>query len=130
MTTYLRCFAIAAVVLCACTASAQTARTGRLMREKLQHSQRILQAVTTSDWGTLQRETQALTTITKNPTWAELMTPELRPYADSFQKALAELSKAAERHDYDTAGASYLSLTSACLACHKHVMNSRIAGGR
>ena len=130
MSTHLRCLTIAIVVLCACNASAQTARTGRLMREKLQHSQRILTAVTTSDWGLLQRETQALTTVTKNPTWTELMTPELRPYADEFRKALDELSKAAERHDYDTSGRSYLSLTSACLACHKHVMNSRIAGGR
>jgi len=130
MSTHLRCLTIAIVVLCACNASAQTARTGRLMREKLQHSQRILTAVTTSDWGLLQRETQALTTVTKNPTWTELMTAELRPYADEFRKALDELSKAAERHDYDTSGRSYLSLTSACLACHKHVMNSRIAGGR
>ena len=130
MSTHLRSLTIAIVVLGACNASAQTARTGRLMREKLQHSQRILTAVTTSDWGLLQRETQALTTVTKNPTWTELMTPELRPYADEFRKALDELSKAAERHDYDTSGRSYLSLTSACLACHKHVMNSRIAGGR
>jgi cytochrome c553 len=127
MTNHLRCLTIAAVLLCACSASAQTARTGRLMREKLQHSQRILQAVTTSDWALLQRETQALTAVTKNPTWTELMTPELGPYGDEFQKALADLSKAADRHDYDTAGRSYLSLTSACLACHKHVMNSRIA---
>jgi hypothetical protein len=127
MTNHLRLFTITAVVLCACDASAQTARTGRLMREKLQHSQRILQAVTTSDWTLLQRETQALTAVTKNPTWLELMTPELRSYGNEFQKALEELSKAAGRHDYDTSGRSFLSLTSACLSCHKHVMNSRIA---
>ena len=130
MSTHLRCLIIAIVVLCACNASAQTARTGRLMREKLQHSQRILQAVTTSDWGMLQRETQALTAVTKSPTWTELMTPQFRPYAAGFQKALAELTNAAERRDYDAAGSSYVALTSACLACHKHVMNSRIAGGR
>ena len=127
MSTHLRYLAIGVLVLTGSVASAQTARTGRLMREKLQHSQRILQAVTTSDWGLLQRETQALTAITKTPTWMELMTPELRPYAGGFQKALEELSKAADRHDYDTAGLSYSALTSACFACHKHVMNSRIA---
>jgi len=127
MTTHVRYLAIGVLALTASVASAQTARTGRVMREKLQHSQRILQALTTSDWALLQRETQALTVITKSPTWTELMTPELRPYTGGFQKALAELSKAADRHDYDTAGASYSALTTTCFACHKHVMNSRIA---
>jgi|SRR5215831_3399998 len=129
MNIHLRRLALAAVVVCASTftASAQTARTGRLMREKLQHSQRILQAVTTSDWALLERETQALTTITKSPTWTEVMRPEFRPYADGFQQALAELSTAAGHRDYDSAGRSYLALTGACLTCHKHVMNSRIA---
>lgn len=127
MTTWIRCLIIAVLALSASEAGAQTARTGRVMREKLQHSQRILQALTTSDWALLQRETQALGAVTKTPTWTELITPELRPYTAGFQKALADLSKAAERRDYDAAGASYAALTSACFSCHKHVMNSRIA---
>lgn len=127
MTNHLCRLTIAVVLLCASTSSAQTARTARLMREKLQHSQRTLQAVITSDWTLLQRETQALITVTKNPTWTELMTPELRPYGNEFQKTLADLAAAADRRDYDSAGRSYLALTGACLACHKHVMNARIA---
>jgi hypothetical protein len=128
MTTHLRYLTIAAVLLTAFSANAQTARTGRLMREKLLHSQRILQALTTSDWALLQRETLALNTVTKSPTWTELITPELRPYTGGFQKALTDLSQAADRRDYDSAGASYVALTQSCLACHKHVMNARIAG--
>jgi len=127
MTKSLRFFAVALVLLTASATSAQTARTGRLMREKLQHSQRILQALTTSDWALLQREAQALTSVTKNPTWVELITPELRPYTGAFQKALADLTSAADRRDYDSAGASYTALTSSCFGCHKHVMNLRIA---
>jgi hypothetical protein len=127
MKNYLRSIALVAVVSSAGTVSAQTARTGQLMREKLQHSQRILQAVTTSNWALLQRETQALTDVTKNPTWMELTKPRLRPYADEFQMALADLSAAADHRDYDGAGRSYLALTGACLSCHKHVMKSRIA---
>ena len=130
MKNHLRCLTLAVIVLSSGIASAQTARTGRLMREKLQHSQRILQAVTTSDWALLQRETQALTDVTKNPTWTELMKPQLRPYADEFQKALTDLSAAADHRDYDGAGRSYLALTGACLSCHKHVMNSRIANAK
>jgi hypothetical protein len=107
--------------------SAQTARTGRLMREKLLHSQRILAALTTSDYALLQRETQALIAITKNPVWSELITPDLRPYTSGFAKALTDLSVASERRDYDSAGASYGALTTACIDCHKHVAKSRVA---
>lgn len=117
------------MLLAATCLDAQTARTGRLMREKLQHSQRILMALTTSDYGLLQRETAALTKIAQSPQWAELMTAELLPYTGAFTRALENLSAAAERRDYDAAGASYSALTTACFSCHKHVMNSRIAEG-
>jgi hypothetical protein len=127
MTKSFRFLIIALLALSASGAGAQTPRTGRIMRDKLLHSQRILQAVTTSNWALLQRETQALTAVTKTPTWMELITPELRPYTGGFQKALEDLSKAADRRDYDTAGASFTALTAACIACHKHVMSSRIA---
>ncbi len=109
--------------------TAQTARTPRLMREKLLHSQRILAALTTSDYGLLERETQALAAITKSPVWTELITPDLRPYTTGFSKALADLSAASQRRDYDSAGASYGTLVASCIECHKHVAKSRIAQG-
>jgi hypothetical protein len=122
------CALIVSVLLAgAGIANAQTPRTGRLMQEKLLHSQRILAALTTSNYALLQKETLALTRITRNPTWTELITPELRPYTGDFTKALADLAAAADRRDYDAAGKSYSALTAACFACHKHVMNSRIA---
>ena len=55
------------------------------------------------------------------------MTAEFRPYTAGFLKALADLSAAADRRDYDAAGASYSALTMACFQCHKYVMSSRIA---
>ena len=127
MTKSLRFLTIAALLVASSSVHGQTARTGRLMREKLQHSQRILEALTTSDWTLLQQETRALQMVTSSPTWTELITPELRPYTGAFQKALTDLSQAAERRDYDFAGTSYSTLTSACFGCHKHIMKSRIA---
>ena len=108
-------------------ADAQTVRTGTLMRAKLLHSQRILAALTTSDYALLQRETNALTAVMENPTWGELVTADLRPYTGDFTRALANLSAAAGRRDYDAAAASYSALTTACFSCHKHVMRSRVA---
>ena len=120
-------FTLAFTCLGAASADAQTARTRRVMQDKLAHAQHILAALTTSNYTLLQRETLALQRITQSPQWTELMTAELRPYTGSFLKALADLAAAADRRDYDAAGASYGALTAACIGCHKHVMNSRIA---
>jgi hypothetical protein len=106
---------------------AQTARTRPLMQEKLAHAQHILAALTTSNYGLLLKETQALQRLTQSPQWSELMTAELRPYTSGFVKALGDLAGAADRRDYDAAGTGYSALVAACISCHKHVMNSRIA---
>ena len=127
MTRRILALTLSGLLLAAGAADAQTARTGRLMREKLLHTQRILAALTTSDYTLLQNETRALTRITDSPQWKELMTAELRPYTNGFTKALGDLAAASDRRDYDAAGASYAALTTACIACHKHVMNARIA---
>ena len=127
MTKRLSLIALTVFLAGATCASAQTPRTGKLMREKLLHSQRILAALTTSDWTLLQRETLALTKVTQNPIWDELMTAPFQPYAANFAKALSGLAGAADRRDYDAAGASYSALTTACLGCHKQLMNTRIA---
>ena len=130
MTTRLCALIVSALLLGVTVADAQTARTGRLMQEKLLHSQRILAALTTSNYALLQKETLALTQVTKNPTWTELMTSELRPYTGGFTKALADLTAAADKRDFDAAAASYSAVTAACFTCHKHVMSSRIARAR
>ena len=127
MTTRIAALCVAAVMLVAGCADAQTARTGRLMRQKLMHAQRLLGALTTSDYTLLQRETLALTRMTRSPAWNELMTAELRPYTGGFTKALADLAAASDRRDADAAAASYNAMVASCIACHKHVMSSRIA---
>jgi len=127
MTRRLGILTIVFVAVAATAAPAQTARTKRLMQEKLAHAQHILAALTTSNYGLLLKETQALKQVTQSPQWNELMTAELRPYTGDFLKALGDLTAAAERRDYDAAGASYGALTAACIGCHKHVMSSRIA---
>ena len=109
-------------------APAQTPRTGTLMREKLAHSQKILEALATSNQDLLIREADALSRIASSPQWtADLRTPELRAYAESFIKTVADLAATARRHDLDAAAADYNRVVTACYQCHKHLKDSRIA---
>jgi cytochrome c553 len=116
------------LALSASVAPAQTPRTGRMMREKLAHSERILEALTTSNLDLLVRETDGLSRIAASPQWtADLRTPELRGYAESFVRTVADLAAAARRRDLDSAAAHYNTMVTACYQCHKHLKDSRIA---
>jgi cytochrome c556 len=108
-------------------ASAQTARTAGVMREKLGHAQKILEAVTTSNQAILVRESEALSRIAASPAWNELRTPELRGYTDRFLKTVADLDAAAKNRDFDAAAAAFSTMTTTCYQCHKHLKDSRIA---
>jgi hypothetical protein len=108
-------------------AAAQTPATGRIMREKLVHSQRILEAILSSNFGLLERETVALARATETPAWAVLKGPEYMQQSEAFLKALRALDTAAKERDLDTAVKGYTELTLSCFACHRYMKDRRLA---
>jgi hypothetical protein len=109
------------------TASAQTARTGSVMREKLGHAQKVLEALTTSNRELLTSEAAALVRISQSPQWAELRTRELAIFTEKFLKSVSELDAAARRNDLDAAATHYNEMTMACYQCHRRLKDLRIA---
>jgi len=105
----------------------QTAATGRLMREKLTHAQRVLEALTTSNYALLERESSALSDATKQLGWMVLKTPEYSRQSEAFVRATEDLVAAAKHRDLDLAAMHYVSLTMSCYQCHRYVKNARIA---
>ena len=105
----------------------QTQRTSRVMKDKLVHAQRILEALTTSNYALLERESEALVQVTASPQWAELKTPEFRGYSDAFIKAAQDLRDVAKQRDLDVAAARYAPLVASCYSCHRHLKDSRLA---
>ena len=102
-------------------------RTAPMMREKLVHAQRVLEALTTSDYQMLENESTALARIAESPRWAELKTRELRGYTDNFLKSVAALAAASKRRDLDAAAATYSTMVTTCYQCHQHLKSTRIA---
>jgi cytochrome c556 len=107
--------------------AAQTPATGRLMREKLAHSQKILEAILTSNFALLDRESAALARVTKLPAWTVLKGPEYQRQSEAFLKALKELQDAAKDHDLDAAAQRYNALTMTCFGCHRYMKDRRLA---
>ena len=106
---------------------AQTAATGRLMQAKLAHSQKILEAILTSDFALLEQESNALGQVTKAPAWSVFYNPEYTRQSGAFLRAIDDLRDAAKGADLDGAASSYVSLTLSCFQCHRYMKTRRIA---
>lgn len=128
MTTLTRlCFILAFVAMSGPGVPAQTQATGRVMREKLTHSQRILEALMTSDFTLLERESAELQKVTESQAWAVFNSPEYIGHTAAFLRASRDLSAAAKARDLDAADLHYMSLTLSCFQCHRYVKIMRIA---
>ena len=106
---------------------AQGQVVNRVMRMKLEHSQKILESVVTSDWASLERHSQELQRLANDPSWAVFKTPEYSRQSEAFLGATADLIDAAKRRDLEAAPLAYVSMTMSCIQCHRHVARSRIA---
>ena len=123
-------FALAVCLLAAAasTSFAQTPATGRVMREKLVHTQKILEAIMTSNFSVLEQESAALEQATRSPGWDVLKSPEYRRQSEAFLRATQALQEAAKSRDLDAAALRYASMTLSCFDCHRYVKNARVAG--
>lgn len=129
MTTPLRWSVVVALVVALLgTTSAQTPATGRVMRDKLTHTQKILEAIMVSDYEALERESAALVRATELPAWSVLKSPEYMRQSAAFVSAINDLSDAAKVRDLDAAALNYMALTLTCFQCHKHLKGVRVAG--
>ena len=105
--------------------SGQTTATRKVMQEKLELSQQVLEAVMTSDFDGLQRGSEALARVTGKPGWMVLRTPEYARYSAAFAAAVQELATAAKDRDLDAAAVRYSAMTMTCYQCHRYVARSR-----
>lgn len=117
------------IVTAASAPSAQTTRTKQVMRAKLEHSQKILEAIVTSNWQLLDRESREMALVVRDPAWSSAMMPEYVRYSDAFLRAMNDLTEAAKARDLDAASLGLISLTTSCVSCHRYVARSRIVTG-
>jgi hypothetical protein len=107
------------------SSSAQTPRLHRVMRDKLEHSQKILEAVVTSNWDQLDREGRALARASQDPAWSVLKMPEYVRYSQAFLRATDDLIEAAKLRDLEAASLGFISLSTSCVSCHRYIARAR-----
>ena len=116
-----------AVLGFAASSPAQGPRLASVMREKLEHSQKILEAVVTSDWVNLDAHTRALERLTADPRWTVLKYPEYAQHSAAFVLTVRDLQRAAAQRDLDGAPKAYAAVTMQCVECHRYLGRQRMA---
>ena len=107
--------------------SAQTPSVSKVMRAKLGHTQKILEAVVTSDWQQLDAESRALARLTRGPDWYVLRMPEYARHSEAFARAVEELIDVASVRELEAASLGFNSLIGRCVSCHRHLARARMA---
>ena len=112
------------------SATSQTPRLNQVMRNKLDHSQKILEAVVTSNWQELDRHSRELARAAQDPAWSVLKMPEYVRHSGAFLRATDDLIEAAKLRDLEAASLGFISLSTSCVSCHRYMTRARIAAGR
>lgn len=99
----------------------------RVMREKLVHAQKILEAVVTSDWVILETHSRELERLTDDPRWMVLKYPEYAQHSAAFVRAIRDLHRAAAQRDLEQAPKAYVAVTLQCVECHRYLARERLA---
>jgi len=107
--------------------SSQGPELNSVMREKLDHAQKILEAVVTSDWVSLETHSRELEQLTNDPRWRVLKYPEYAQHSAAFIRAVQDLRRAAAQRDLDKTPQSYVAVTLKCVECHRYLARARLA---
>ena len=111
----------------AATSPAQGPELQNLMRQKLVHAQKILEAVVVSDWVGLETHSRQLEDVTKDRAWMVLKYPEYARHSADFVRAIQALHTAAAQRDLDKAPQAYVAVTLECVSCHRYLARERVA---
>lgn len=106
---------------------AQGPEVNNVMREKLVHTQKILEAVVTNDWVGLETHSRELERLTGDHRWTALKYPEYARHSTAFIRAVQALHLAAAQRDLENAPKAYVAVTLQCVECHRYLARERIA---
>ena len=89
-----------------------------------------MEAVVTSNWQLLDRESRDMALVVQDPAWSSLVMPEYIRHSEAFVRATSDLTEAAKLRDLESASLGLISLTTSCVSCHRYLARARIVTTR
>jgi hypothetical protein len=98
-----------------------------LMKQKLVHSQQLLEGIALADFAKIEKNADDLISLSHKAAWRVLQTPDYTRYSDEFRRGCDGIIKMAKQKNIDGASLAYVQVTLTCVNCHKHVREVRMA---
>jgi hypothetical protein len=104
-------------------------RTGtkEFMREKLEHAQKVLEALALEDFNTVGARAEKLSEMTHAAQWQAFQNPDYVEFSAAFRRQADNIVRAARNKNIDAATLGYMRMTGVCRDCHKFV-RGRLVG--
>lgn len=99
----------------------QVNKVDLFMRAKLEHSQRVLEGITTANHEMIAKHAQEISLLSQAEMWQVLQTPEYFERSAEFRRAADALTQAGKEKNLDGATLAYVDMTVKCVNCHKYV---------
>ena len=98
---------------------------GKLMIEKLQNSQKLLEGIAMADFKKITRSAEELLTLTKTEEWFMRKTARYELHSNEFRRALETLTQKAKEKNLDGTTLAFFEMTMSCVRCHQYVREIR-----
>lgn len=92
-----------------------------LMRQKLQHAQDLLSALSIGDFDQMIAHSRELQRISIEARWSQPHSPAYADFGDDFRSALDRVEASAAKQNIDGAALNYVQVVLTCVQCHKVV---------
>jgi len=99
----------------------------QFMRQKLDHSQKVLEGIVVEDFDQVADGAKMLSLLSKVAEFQVLPSADYRRYSEEFRRTADELAQMAQEKNLDGSALKYVELTMNCVNCHKYVRNVRLA---
>lgn len=91
------------------------------MRGKLASIQKIVEGMSTKNFGLIAEGASEIKALVKGQHWFVLQTNEYQDFSAEMERAAERLEQAAKSHSVDTVALRYFDLTLNCLDCHGYI---------
>jgi hypothetical protein len=123
---YLTTLVLAALLPTLAGHAEEPSKVSTLMRKKLEHSQKVLEALALNDYDRIASNANELILISKAAEWKVHKTPQYEVYSNEFRRNAEAMAEAAKAKNIDSATLAYVDMTLTCVKCHKHVREIRM----
>jgi hypothetical protein len=96
------------------------------MRQKLSHSQKLLEGLTLEDYNLVGENARALRDLSQDTRWRVSPNVNYLRMSAEFQDLADEISAKAKQRNLDGATLAYVRMTMSCVKCHQYTRENRL----